>query len=80
MEEYGKVLKAWNITYPEIKHYQAESITETDTRCKIIDPPLLNVLMWDESLIRREPKVESGYMIIFVKANTIVYLTKILKQ
>ncbi len=36
--------------------------SETDTRVKLIDRILKEVLGWSESAIKREPHVESGYI------------------
>lgn len=41
--------------------YISEDISESDTRSKLIDYLLKDVLGWEEQDIRREGKVESGY-------------------
>jgi hypothetical protein len=38
------------------------AISESDTRAKLIDRMLTQVLGWEESQIKREPNVESGYV------------------
>lgn len=44
-----------------IKEYINQDINESDTRSKLIDSLLINVLGWDESDIVREQKLDSGY-------------------
>jgi hypothetical protein len=48
----------------EFPIYLSEGLTEADTRCKIIDVILREVLCWPETLIKREPYVHAsgGYI------------------
>lgn len=45
----------------EFDSYKNEDLTESDTRSKLIDYLLINVLGWSEEDIRREGHVDSGY-------------------
>jgi len=50
------------LSYKEIfESLKSGSLSETDTRCKIIDKFFLEVLDWDESSIKREGYVVEGY-------------------
>ncbi|OYU79897.1 MAG: hypothetical protein CFE23_11620 [Flavobacterium sp. BFFFF1] len=48
--------------------YKGEDLNESDTRSKLIDSLLIKVLGWEESNIRREGKVDSGYFDYHVSA------------
>ncbi len=49
-------------TYKQVyNNYIEEDLTESDTRSKLIDYLLINVLGWQEEDIRREGHVSSGY-------------------
>lgn len=41
--------------------YKSVNISESDTRSKLIDTVLIDVLGWDEADVRREGHVDSGY-------------------
>lgn len=45
----------------EIEAYISIDLSESDTRSKLIDNLLINVLGWDENDIKREGHVESGF-------------------
>lgn len=45
----------------------AENLSESDTRSKIVDFILFNVLGWDENDVRREGKTDTGYFDYKVK-------------
>lgn len=45
----------------EIDSFIQEDINESDTRSKLIDSVLFNILGWNESVVSREGKVDSGY-------------------
>lgn len=50
------------ITYKSsFEEFKAETLTESDTRSKIIDKIFIDVLGWHETLIRREGYVIEGY-------------------
>lgn len=44
----------------ELQEWQSHALNEADTRCKIIDVLLLQVLGWDEASIVREERTASG--------------------
>ena len=44
----------------ELSHWQNSDLNESDTRSKIIDTLLLQVLGWDEASIRREVRTANG--------------------
>lgn len=60
--DFLECVAVWNEKKEEWETYQENNISETDTRCKIIDPILKEMLGWEEQLIVREPKVEAGYI------------------
>ena len=41
--------------------YKSLNMSESDTRSKLIDTVLIDVLGWNEADIRREGHVDSGY-------------------
>ena len=47
---------------PQLQLYLNVEMSETDTRCKVIDELLTAVLGWREQAIEREPHLESGYV------------------
>ncbi|MCK9502275.1 MAG: hypothetical protein M0Q52_10625 [Lascolabacillus sp.] len=51
-------LQKFNLIYEE---YKNQDLTESDTRSKIIDYMLINILGWNEADICREEFVRSGY-------------------
>ncbi|MBM7567932.1 P-loop NTPase fold protein [Paenibacillus sacheonensis] len=62
MDDYMLSLEKWKGSKSELVKFQGNSLSETDSRCKIIDPLLKEILFWNESSIVREPKVESGFI------------------
>jgi len=46
----------------ELEKWACCELSESDTRCKIIDFLLIEVLAWRETNILREPKVDSGFI------------------
>lgn len=50
----------------EIESYISQDINESETRSKLIDSLLVNVLGWSEQHIKREEKLDSGYYDYFV--------------
>ncbi|MBN1214314.1 MAG: hypothetical protein JXA99_02620 [Candidatus Lokiarchaeota archaeon] len=50
------------------------SLSEADTRCKIIDRILKNVLFWEEKNITREDHVNEGYTDYQLKINDIPFI------
>lgn len=67
--DFNEVVGKWNERIDELAKFQSDSIilTETDTRCLIIDPILSEILGWKAEYISREPKVESGYIDYYIK-------------
>jgi len=53
-EEATKVLKV------DIAKYEDVELSETDTRCKLVDALLIPCMGWQEQLIQREPHVNGG--------------------
>ena len=53
-------LRALREHAPELVRWQNSDLTESDTRSKIIDTLLLQVLGWDESSVTREARTENG--------------------
>jgi len=51
----------FNNTKSKLEEFIKEDINEADTRSKIIDNFLINILGWSESDIKREGKVTSGF-------------------
>ena len=61
MEKIDKSFEAFKIFKDNINDFLTENINESDTRSKLIDNILINVLNWSEKDIKREGKVDSGY-------------------
>ncbi|GAB6553260.1 hypothetical protein ACQVSN_07095 [Bacillus mobilis] len=59
---YGESLKKWEEIKDELEKFQETELKETDARCKIIDPLLINVFGWNEKCITREDKIPAGFM------------------
>ena len=53
-----KALDTFNSYKKEFEALKKESISETDTRCKILDRVLISVLGWEEENISRENYLE----------------------
>ena len=51
---------AVNILRVDVAQYADAELSETDTRCKLVDAVLILCLGWQEQLIEREPHVEGG--------------------
>ncbi|WEZ21340.1 P-loop NTPase fold protein [Bacillus subtilis] len=66
----NKSLEVWNEFEESIDNITENiGLSETDLRCKIIDPLLTKVLFWDESYITREPKVSAGFIDYYCKTH-----------
>lgn len=61
MNNADEAFEKFNELKSSIDHFIKEDNNESDTRSKIIDNYLINVLGWNELDIKREGKVESGY-------------------
>ncbi|TNP01440.1 P-loop NTPase fold protein [Bacillus pacificus] len=59
---YGESLKKWEEIKDELEKFQETELKETDARCKIIDPLLIDVFGWNEQCIIREEKIPAGFM------------------
>lgn len=57
-----------------ITEFVKNDLNESDTRSKLIDTLLIDVLGWSEADIKREGKVESGYFDYQVSAPGITYI------
>jgi len=60
--------------------YTEEDLSETDTRSKLIDNILINVLGWEEEDIRREGHVASGYFDYKVSVPGIYFIVEAKRQ
>ena len=60
--------------------YKAQDLSESDTRSKIIDQLLINVLGWDERDIKREGHVDSGYFDYRVSIAGLSFIIEAKKQ
>ncbi|ULH19018.1 MULTISPECIES: P-loop NTPase fold protein [Bacillus amyloliquefaciens group] len=64
----NRSLDAWNKLEESLEDLSENiGLSETDLRCKFIDPLLTKVLFWDELNIVREPKVSAGFIDYFCK-------------
>ncbi|OMI06631.1 P-loop NTPase fold protein, partial [Bacillus swezeyi] len=63
----NKAIDAWNELEESVDFFNDINLSETDLRCKIIDPLLTKVLSWDEPHIKREPKVSAGFIDYYCK-------------
>lgn len=61
MNNIDKARQSFEKYKQSFKQYIAEDLNESDTRSKLIDNILINVLGWEEADIRREGHVDSGY-------------------
>lgn len=59
---FGEAIKEWETRCEEFEQHQENPLSETDLRCKVIDPLLTQILGWDEACIRREPKINAGFI------------------
>jgi hypothetical protein len=66
---FDTVLEKWQELVPVFMTFQDTPLSETDGRCKITDPLLKEVLQWEESLIIREPHVDSGFIDYFCSSD-----------
>ncbi|MED1947088.1 MULTISPECIES: hypothetical protein [Brevibacillus] len=62
--DFQQVVRNWNSLINELERLDSmySSFSETDTRCKIIDPIIKEVFGWQEDTITREPKISAGYI------------------
>lgn len=72
--------KAFDSYKAEFQKYVAEDINEADTRSKLIDYLLIDVLGWQEEDIRREGHVSSGYFDYKVSVPGIYFIVEAKRQ
>jgi hypothetical protein len=60
--DFGKAVDSWNRISDDLERFQENPLSETDCRCKIIDPILKEVLGWKENSIHREDKISAGFI------------------
>ncbi|GAN32859.1 hypothetical protein [Candidatus Brocadia sinica] len=53
--------------------YRTETLSESDTRSKILDKLLIDVLGWSETDIKREGYVKVGFFDYELSTSTIMY-------
>ncbi|GGI98440.1 hypothetical protein [Paenibacillus hunanensis] len=68
--DFQSVLEMWESKIKSIEKFQSEPLTETDTRCKIIDPIIFDILGWKQENVKMEPKVEAGYIDYFCESES----------
>jgi hypothetical protein len=61
MKNVDDARKSFDLLVPELSRYQADDISEADTRSKVIDSILIDVLGWSEDDIKREEHSDVGY-------------------
>lgn len=66
---YSKALKAFQRHIKEMTSFQNEALSETDSRSKIIDPFLKDILQWEEENITREPHINAGYIDYYCRSS-----------
>lgn len=66
---YGKALKAFQENIEQMGKFQNQELSETDSRSKIIDPFLKDILQWEEENITREPHINAGYIDYFCNSD-----------
>lgn len=62
------------ITNVEIEYQDIDTLSESDTRCKLIDRILISCLGWVEDDITREPHVDSGFIDYRISIDGVDYL------
>ena len=72
--------KAFEVYKQRFESYISEDLTETDTRSKLIDNILIDVLGWQEEDIRREGHVDSGYFDYKVSVPGIYFIVEAKRQ
>jgi hypothetical protein len=73
LEDFEKYMK-------EYEYYMSTDLSESDTRSKLVDNLLINVLGWDENDIVREKHVDSGYYDYKVTAPGIAFIVEAKRQ
>lgn len=71
IDEARSQFELYKTNYEE---YKKQDLTESDTRSKLIDFILINVLGWSESDIRREGHVDNGYYDYHIKTAGISFV------
>lgn len=74
MTNLDEALNEFEVYASRYQQYIEEDLTETDTRSKLIDFLLIEVLGWHEDDIRREGHVDSGYFDYLVSIPGIFFI------
>ena len=61
MSRIDKAIEKFEAFEKEYEKYKSEDLSESDTRSKVLDSLLLNVLGWDESNLKREGHSDAGF-------------------
>jgi len=61
MKTLDQAIESFEKLKNELSNYLAEDLSESDTRSKVLDVILKDVLGWSESEIKREGSTETGY-------------------
>lgn len=72
--------KNFNDFKSDIDQFIKEDLNESDTRSKIIDALLINVLGWDEKDIKREGYLDSGYFDYKISLPGLYFLVEAKRQ
>ncbi len=80
MKKIDESKEAFDIYKVEYKKYTSEDLSEADTRSKLIDNVLCNVLGWAEEDIRREKHLDSGYYDYKISLPGIFFLVEAKRQ
>lgn len=59
---FDKAINNLDSEREEMINFQAQPLSETDSRSKIIDPLLIKVFQWEEKLVLREPHIAAGFI------------------
>ncbi|RZK25735.1 MAG: hypothetical protein EOO43_04735 [Flavobacterium sp.] len=80
MKDINSALQSFETFKERFSEYQKDDLTEADTRSKIIDYLLFEVLGWDERDIIREGHVISGYFDYRISIPGVHFLVEAKKQ
>lgn len=80
MNNIDDSLSAFELYKKEIENFKKEDLSESDTRSKLVDFLLIQVLGWQEKDIKREGHVDSGYYDYKISIPGIIFLVEAKKQ
>jgi GTPase SAR1 family protein len=80
MTEFDKSFEKFLAFEKEYETYISSNLSETDTRSKILDKLLIDVLGWDEFDIEREGYVRVGYFDYELKTSTFKFVVEAKKN